>query len=258
MAKDAYSFATLDVGEDTATLYISEMFLKQLENGSDEYRERILALLVEHELGEYEFLRDNPEADYEKFHEQPDQKELLDFADEIAAQISESAMETNAENIEGFNNAVFGNIPENGSYLNGVLMEFAKIIPGVLTGVTDINADGKSGLDAIPSEVLKSVLFVIQNLGDDRDNVRQNIFVLFNNMKINGKQNPIFASKESFLAEISKTGISKTKYALIEKYINWIYETDQTMPEKDIAIPESITSRLEKDVENTRKILFAA
>jgi hypothetical protein len=66
--------------------------LKQLENGSDEYRERILALLVEHELGEYEFLREDPEADYEKFHEQSDQKELLDFADGIAAQISESAI----------------------------------------------------------------------------------------------------------------------------------------------------------------------
>jgi hypothetical protein len=54
---------------------------------------------------------------------------------------------------------------------------------------------------------------VIQNLGDDRDNVRQNMFVIIQHMKINGKQNPVFASKERLLAEISKTGISKTKYA---------------------------------------------
>lgn len=255
ISKDVYSFATLNVEGNTAILYISEMFLKKLENSDDQYRERMLALLVEHELGEYNFLRNNPQADYEKFHEQSDQKELLDFAQEIAQQLEKSKMQTNTDNILGFNAQFKDNLIE--TSLDDVLTEFTKSVADALTANQQID-----GIDTIPSEIFKSVLFVIQNLTDDNGNIRQKMFKIFNDIKIKqmqqGKQDSAFDSKESLLAEISKTGISKTKYTLIEKYINWIYETDTAKPEEDIKLQTSIMSELEKDVENTRKILFAA
>ncbi|MDD5020529.1 MAG: hypothetical protein PHR82_00115 [Endomicrobiaceae bacterium] len=264
ISKDVYSFATLNVEGDTATLYVSEMFLQKLENSNDEYRGRILSLLVRHELDEYNFLKNNPQSDYQKFHEQSDQKELLDFAQEIAQQLEESKMQTNTDNIIGFNATVFGTMPENtepASYLNNVLMQFATIMPGILTGDLNVGMDDKKGIDAIPSEILKSVLFVVQNLTDN-ENIRQQMFKIFNDIKIKdmqqGKQDSVFASKERLLAEIAKTGLSKTKYRLTEQYINWIYESDTIMPETDINLSTSIISELEKDVENTRKILVAA
>lgn len=255
LSKDIYSFATLNVEGNTAVLYISEMFLKKLENSSDQYRQRILSLLVEHELGEYNFLRNNPQADYQKFHEQSDQKELLDFAQEIAQQMEISGMQANTDNIIGFNARFKSGLTE--TALDDVLTEFTKNVADSLTSNRQIG-----GIDTIPSEIFKSVLFVIYNLSDDNGNIRQKMFQIFNDLKIKdmqqGRQTSIFASKESLLAEISKTGISRTKYALVEKYINWIYETDTLKPEEEINLQTSIMSELEKDIENTRKILFAA
>ena len=88
---DTFSFATLDIDSQTgtATLYISEAFLRELDKQSKEEKEYLLKQLALHEITEYLLLSQNSGINYEDVHEQFEQyqgqSDLMEFAKTIAS-----------------------------------------------------------------------------------------------------------------------------------------------------------------------------
>ncbi len=243
--QNAYSFATADVKEDSAVLYISEMFLKKLETLQDEERTRILTMLCAHEIDEYNFLVSNSGASYEQFHARADQQELIEFAQKIAAEISESEMKNNLDDVAGFNAEILSG--QTKEQTSDILADFSKYFVSL---ISEIKTQDGAGINSIPSEILKSVLFVIENSSDSKDSLRQQMGQYF-------RDNSVFASRDKVLAEIAKSGVSPAKYKLVEQYINFIYKP-VIMLEPATEFKQNITVNLEKDIEKTRKMLAAA
>ncbi len=243
--QNTYSFATVDVKEDSAVLYISEMFLKKLETLQDEERAKILTMLCAHEIDEYNFLMSNSGASYEQFHARADQQELIEFAQKIAAEISISEMKNNLDDVAGFNAEILSG--QTKQQTSDILADFSKYFASL---VSEIKTQNGAGINSIPSDILKSVIFVIENSADSRDGLRQQMGQYF-------RADPVFASGDKVLAEIAKSDISPAKYKLIEKYINFIYESDN-MPQPGDEFRQNVSLNLEKELEKTRKILAAA
>ncbi len=88
--KTTFSFATLDVAPETgtATVYVSEAFLRELDKKSAEEKEYLLKQLVLHEIAEYLLLLNISDATYEDIHAQFEkykgQQDLMSFAKDIA------------------------------------------------------------------------------------------------------------------------------------------------------------------------------
>lgn len=88
-----FSFTTMDVDSKTgvATIYISEAFLRLLDNSYSQEKSELLKQLALHEILEYLLLSDDTNLDYEKVHKQlekyKNQKNLINVAQEIAPKI---------------------------------------------------------------------------------------------------------------------------------------------------------------------------
>ncbi|GEM_PF-3759047 len=85
-----FSFATLDVNPETgtATVYISEAFLRELDKKTKEEKEELLKQLALHEIIEYFALTFGSAATYEDVHAEFEnyqgQKDLMSFAKSVA------------------------------------------------------------------------------------------------------------------------------------------------------------------------------
>ncbi len=281
--EDTYSFATLAVSGDEATLYISEMFLKSLES-VQEKRSLLLDELASHEINEYLSLTSGRASDYKEFHEQikdnENQRELFDFADNVAKQIMITRKQNSLYEIKNFLSDFIANsvidkesvkFALNGKTdnekesaektLNDSVGGITKLIVYTLTGDIKASLNGRDGLSAIPVEILKSMVVSLSDMNKDEKMV---LYKLFKSVKDKG--NPQFESKESViktLTELTANDPQSDKYQyLLSQIVEQIYTAadirNMIAEELPSVKVETNISDTKVSIERMRNILAAA
>ncbi|MGE4384947.1 MAG: hypothetical protein AB7E39_03670 [Endomicrobiaceae bacterium] len=283
--ENTYSFASLTVSDDEATLYVSGMFLKALENVPDK-RNLLLNELLLHEVNEYLALTGGYASDYKNFHEQIkdniNQKELLSFAKDTAKQIMDTRRQNAFYEIESFvadfttspamnkefkELLMFGKDSTTNDVektLNNSIEKITKLIVYTLTGEISPVSNGVQGISVIPVEILKSVLISLTDMDNENKTV---LYELFKSAKDKGNEK--FESKESLIRALNNL-ISNNPQAdkyqyLLSKIVEQIYsvkdleETNSSILEEVPSIKvEAGISDTKVSLERMRNILAAA
>ncbi|MBQ3834790.1 MAG: hypothetical protein II816_04680, partial [Elusimicrobia bacterium] len=230
--EDSYSFATLDVSDGTAKLFISEAFLKHLDELPSQEKRYFLEQLVTHEVGEYNALKqaqqENKVLNYADYHKQiehdTDQKALMEEARLASAKVFDKkkkialqklvsfVSEFNAENI--LPNDIAGN-----------LNLYAQVI-------SDGLANKKESLDEISLDVLESAMFLLTLISSEE---KSNILSAFKGLD----------EWEVALGNIVDK--NSNRFMLISDFMTYIYSDTEIQRPKTIAFEEAVLEESAKE-----------
>ena len=236
---DSYSFATLDVSEGTATLFISEAFLRMLDKLPANEKEYFLIQLAAHETGEFkaeqEAKRKGVKFDYSQHHkmlekENPDQKNLMDKAASVAPDVAKmrtalvniayTLQELKIQNISGAENIdnIFWKLDIVPNDIVGALHNFSEVLAHTLSGdIVPVIYDNK-GLTNISLEDLKDIIFLLSVTNSEE---KAEIFVVFkqlaNNNESFGTADGVISLLENYVDKDSN------HFMLFSEIIKYLY-----------------------------------
>ncbi len=277
---DSYSFATLDVSNGVATLFISEAFLRMLDKLPANEKEYFLIQLAAHEAMEYSASVGNKDFNYEAFHEQlesdTDQKNLMEKAASVAPDVVKmrislinviNALQSlKINNISGDTNIddIFSNIDIIPNDITGALNNFAKVLGYTLSGDVVPVIYGNEGLEDISLEDLKDIIFLISVTNPQE---KAKIFSVFEGI---AKTNEKFTTVDGILSVLENYfDKNSARFMLMSEFVKYLYsDTSLQRPVRNIepVLPEpsadigdisSITS-LDEQTKRVHRLLAAA
>lgn len=279
-SEDSYSFATLDVSDGTATLFVSEAFLRMLDKLPVNEKEYFLQQLVRHETEEYKALQNNPDMNYEYFHKQiaqdEGQKNLMDKAASVAFDVAKMRVAlinvvNTLENLKVDNNAgsknienIFWNMNIVKNDITGALHNFTEVLAYTLNGdIIPVVYDNK-GLNNISLEDLKDIIFLLSVANAEE---KAKIFVVFEQL---AKTNESFRTVEGVLS-LLENYVDKDSghFMLLSEIIKYLYSDTSLQrpvaniepvlpePSADLGELSDITS-LDEQTSKIHRLLSAA
>lgn len=249
-SEDSYSFATLDVSADAATLFISEAFLRMLDKLPANEKEYFLIQLVAHEVGEFKAELDAKQKgikfDYSQYHKRleanSDQRNLMDKAASVAPDVVKmrtalinviiTLQDLKIDNLSGKENIdnVFWNMNIIPSDIVGALHNFAEVLAYTLNGdIVPVIRDNR-GLFNFSLEDLKDILFLFSVTNSEE---KAKVFAVFEEL---AKTNEKFRTADGVIELLEKyIDKSSPRFMLLSDIIKYLYsDTSLQRPVENI------------------------